>query len=121
MGLGNLYQDPLRRFKPLTRDWVLVSPHRADRPWRGRVESASSAPALTYDLTCYLCPGNKRAGGASNPKYQNAFVFTNDFAALKPEVQDARRDDSKRGLLLSVSEAGTCTLTHRHGAGKRCR
>jgi UDPglucose--hexose-1-phosphate uridylyltransferase len=56
------------------------------------------------------CPGNERAGGARNPKYQSTFVFTNDFAALKPEVQLARQGDSERGLLLSESEAGTCRV-----------
>jgi len=25
-------QDPHRRFNPLTREWVLVSPHRTQRP-----------------------------------------------------------------------------------------
>jgi UDPglucose--hexose-1-phosphate uridylyltransferase len=107
---GNLYQDPHRRFNPLTRDWVLVSPHRTERPWRGQLESTPSGPALSYDPTCYLCPGNERAGGACNPKYQTTFVFTNDFAALKPEVRLARQDDSGRGLLLSESEAGTCRV-----------
>ena len=38
-----------------------------------------------YDPTCYLCPGNKRSGGAiSNPPYTSTFVFTNDFPAVKP-------------------------------------
>jgi UDPglucose--hexose-1-phosphate uridylyltransferase len=110
MGLMNLYQEAHRRFNPLTRDWVLVSPQRAQRPWRGQVETAESATALRYDPTCYLCPGNERAGGVRNPKYENQFVFTNDFAALKPEVQPARHDDSGRGLLLSESEAGICKV-----------
>jgi UDPglucose--hexose-1-phosphate uridylyltransferase len=107
---GKLYRDPHRRFNPLTRDWVLVSPHRAERPWQGQLEAVPSAPELTYDPACYLCPGNERAGGAHNPKYQTTFVFSNDFAALKPEVKPARQDDSGRGLLLSASEAGICQV-----------
>src|SRR5271168_2217742 len=110
MNLRNLYQEPHRRFNPLTRDWVLVSPQRAQRPWQGHVEKAASATALRYDPTCYLCPGNERAGGGRNLKYENIFVFTNDFAALRPEVQSARDDDSGRGLLLSESEAGICKV-----------
>jgi UDPglucose--hexose-1-phosphate uridylyltransferase len=110
MELRNLYQEPHRRFNPLTRDWVLVSPRRAQRPWQGQVEKAASATALRYDPTCFLCPGNERVGGAGNPKYESTFVFTNDFAALKPEVQRARHDDSGRGLLLSESEAGICKV-----------
>jgi UDPglucose--hexose-1-phosphate uridylyltransferase len=74
------------------------------------LESTASPSALKYDPTCYLCPGNERAGGARNPKYQTTFVFTNDFAALKPDVQPAKQDDSGRGLLLSESEAGICKV-----------
>ena len=110
MELGNLYRDPHRRFNPLTRDWVLVSPHRNERPWQGHIEAAASATTLTYDPTCYLCLGNERAGGAHNPNYETTFVFTNDFAALKPEVKPARQDDSGRNLLLSESEAGICKV-----------
>jgi UDPglucose--hexose-1-phosphate uridylyltransferase len=107
---GNLYLEPHRRFNPLTRDWVLVSPHRTERPWQGQLEAPASAPAVTYDPACYLCPGNERAGGVRNPQYQSTFVFINDFAALKSEVKAARQDDSGRGLLLSESEAGLCKV-----------
>ena len=33
-----LDEQPHRRYNPLTREWVLVSPHRAKRPWQGQVE-----------------------------------------------------------------------------------
>ena len=32
-----------RRFNPLTGEWILVSPHRAQRPWQGQREFESSA------------------------------------------------------------------------------
>jgi UDPglucose--hexose-1-phosphate uridylyltransferase len=73
-----------RRFNPLTREWVLVSPHRAKRPWQGQLEKTSSASLPEYDPNCYLCPGNERAGGIKNPVYTGTFVFENDFAALLP-------------------------------------
>ena len=107
---GNLYQRPHRRFNPLVREWVLVSPHRTQRPWLGQLESTARHETLAYDPACYLCPGNERAGGARNPNYPTTFVFTNDFAALKPEIQPAREDESERGLLLAESEAGLCRV-----------
>lgn len=75
---------PHRRFNPLTREWVLVSPHRARRPWLGQVEKTPPENLPAYDPACYLCPGNGRAGGARNPAYDSTFVFDNDFAALLP-------------------------------------
>ncbi|HAF15051.1 MAG TPA: galactose-1-phosphate uridylyltransferase, partial [Blastocatellia bacterium] len=58
----NLHIHPHRRYNPLTREWVLVSPQRTDRPWQGRVEEAKPQRLPEYDPNCYLCPGNERAG-----------------------------------------------------------
>ncbi len=76
--------SPHRRFNPLTREWVLVSPHRAQRPWLGQVEKMPAENLPAYDPACYLCPGNERAGGVKNSDYTSTFVFDNDFAALFP-------------------------------------
>jgi UDPglucose--hexose-1-phosphate uridylyltransferase len=80
------FDFPHRRLNPLTREWVLVSPHRASRPWLGQVEKTPSAHLPEYDPTCYLCPGNGRAGGVKNPNYTSTFVFDNDFASLLPDT-----------------------------------
>ena len=81
-----LLGTPHRRRNPLTGDWVLVSPHRLERPWQGRVEAVPSPRLPAYDPQCYLCPGNTRAHGDRNPAYDGTYVFVNDFPALLPHV-----------------------------------
>jgi UDPglucose--hexose-1-phosphate uridylyltransferase len=101
---------PHRRRNPLTGEWVLVSPHRTQRPWQGQVEKAPSAAQAAYDPQCYLCPGNKRAGGAVNPAYESTFVFTNDYAALKPEITAASLNVADKGLMVAETESGICRV-----------
>ncbi len=99
-----------RRFNPLTNEWILVSPHRALRPWQGEVSKLAEGNSPQYDPTCYLCPGNERAGGVHNPKYHGTFVFDNDFAALLPDVPDERIDIGNEGLLMAEGESGICRV-----------
>jgi len=105
-----LTEDPHRRLNPLTGEWVLVSPHRTGRPWQGSVERQASAAELEYDPTCYLCPGNSRAGGIHNPQYSGTFVFDNDFPALKPGTPRERQDVEGKGLLVAQGEPGICRV-----------
>ena len=78
-----------RRLNPLTGQWVLVSPHRAKRPWQGQQEPADDPLRPAHDPGCYLCAGNPRITGERNPDYTGTFVFTNDFAALMHDVPPA--------------------------------
>src|SRR5438105_935145 len=106
--LFDLKLDPHRRFNPLSREWVLVSPHRTQRPWQGQVEKPAPETQPAYDPTCYLCPGNARAGNAHNPPYSGTFVFNNDFPALKPDTPHERFEQG--GMLMAESEPGVCRV-----------
>lgn len=98
---------PHRRFNPLTGDWLLVSPHRARRPWQGQEEEADTETKPAYDAKCYLCPGNRRINGELNPPYQGPFVFQNDFAALMPDApaDTDRLPDNQAACELFQSQA----------------
>lgn len=101
------FDRPHRRLNPLTGDWVLVSPHRARRPWLGQVEKVDEEILPSYDPSCYLCPGNQRSGGPVNPIYTNTFVFDNDFSALLPPVIE---QSYSSGLLQAEPENGICRV-----------
>ena len=105
---AGLATSPHRRLNPLTGDSILISPHRTERPWQGQTEMRPAPAVIAYDPSCYLCPGNERAGGHRNPNYESTFVFTNDFAALVPTTAPTRYDIGD--LLVAEGEAGTCKV-----------
>lgn len=96
-----------KRFNILTGEWVLVSPHRAKRPWQGQSEAVTNEVRPAYDEACYLCAGNTRINGEVNPSYKDVFVFTNDFAALQNDSKSFKIED---GLLVAQSEQGICKV-----------
>ena len=97
-----------RRLNPLTGEWVLVSPHRAQRPWQGQVEAVADCSEPAYDPSCYLCPGNSRSGGECNPSYSSTFVFDNDFPAIRPDA--AEREIASSELMVAQAERGICRV-----------
>jgi UDPglucose--hexose-1-phosphate uridylyltransferase len=102
-----LETEPHRRWNALTDEWVLVSAGRTRRPWLGAEEPEPPEERPPYDPDCYLCPGNARVNGDQNPAYGSTFVFTNDFAALRPDTSDARVE---AGLFRAEGTRGTCRV-----------
>ena len=102
------------RRNALTGEWVLVSPHRLQRPWQGQLETVENDQLPNYDPDCYLCPGNERVNGERNPNFVGAFAFDNDFAAL---TADSEVSPSSTALFESRAESGCCRVlsyTERH-------
>lgn len=99
---------PHRRRNALTGDWLLVSPHRTQRPWQGRTEPTAADQRPAHDPSCYLCARNTRANGERNPDYDATFVFTNDFAALLPD--ESFPDTAGDELFRAESVRGTCRV-----------
>jgi UDPglucose--hexose-1-phosphate uridylyltransferase len=104
----SLSETSHRRLNPLTGEWVLVSPHRTQRPWLGQVEGVPSESQPPYDPSCYLCPGNERAGGVHNPRYDSTFVFDNDFPALVPQTVGSELNE--KDLIVAQTESGICRV-----------
>jgi UDPglucose--hexose-1-phosphate uridylyltransferase len=108
MNWDDFRETPHRRWNPLLREWILVSPHRTQRPWLGQVAMPAASPQIEYDPDCYLCPGNARSQGLRNPAYTTTFVFDNDFPALLPNVSDGTLE--KDGLIVARTERGICRV-----------
>jgi UDPglucose--hexose-1-phosphate uridylyltransferase len=105
--IAALEQEPHRRLNALTGEWVLVSAGRTGRPWLGAEEPERPDERPAFDPDCYLCPGNVRVSGAVNDRYESTFVFTNDFAALRPDGTGTKVDG---GLFQVEGTRGTCRV-----------
>lgn len=100
----NNSEHPHRRYNPLLDEWILVSPHRAKRPWQGQNESLPEDNRPEHDKDCYLCAGNTRANGIKNPDYEDCYVFENDFSALLK--QEVNYESSNSSLFQLKPERG---------------
>jgi UDPglucose--hexose-1-phosphate uridylyltransferase len=105
--MNDSFNGPHRRFNPLLEEWVLCSPHRLERPWQGQTDDPSRERRPEYESGCYLCPGNRRANGETNPAYPATYVFDNDYPALKCDGPVASVDED--GLLVAT-ETGRCRV-----------
>ncbi len=76
------------RWHPLREEWVIIAAHRQSRPWLGDVTTTQIERPPSYDQSCYLCPGNVRVSGASNPVYSGVYVFDNDHPCVGPDAPE---------------------------------
>ena len=110
-----LSDQPHRRYNPLRDEWLLVSPHRAKRPWQGKEDAPDLSQPPAHDPHCYLCAGNERINGARNPDYDGVYVFANDFAALLPDTPDPESSDPLLRAEGARGEARVMCFSPDHG------
>lgn len=72
----------------------MISSHRDRRPWQGETVSDANDARATYDASCYLCPGNSRVSGQTNPAYAGVFAFDNDHPCVGPLAPEPPRIES---------------------------
>lgn len=81
-----------QRWHPLRQEWVVLAGHRQNRPWSGQVQGTHGVHVPAYEADCYLCPGNTRVGGATNPDYTDVYVFDNDHPCVGPAAPETIDD-----------------------------
>ncbi|MBN1563785.1 MAG: UDP-glucose--hexose-1-phosphate uridylyltransferase [Anaerolineae bacterium] len=106
----NPNEHPHRRYNPLVNEWMLVSPHRAKRPWQGEVAPPPREDIPVHDPNCFLCPGNTRKTGETNPQYDSTYVFDNDFPALLTDTPITSGDAGDHPLFRVESDRGICRV-----------
>lgn len=104
---SHLPEGPHRRLNPLTGDYILVSPHRGRRPWKGEVSADKAVSLPAHDPNCPLCPGGTRQGQIVNEEYTSTYVFTNDFPAILPPEQNRVGVSGIDGIIFAAEEYGT--------------
>ena len=75
-----------QRWHPLLQEWVIYSAHRQNRPWTGEQVATQLSIQAEHDASCYLCPGNQRVSGISNPAYTGVHVFDNDRPSISVDA-----------------------------------
>jgi UDPglucose--hexose-1-phosphate uridylyltransferase len=77
------------RWHPLREEWIIVAAHRQNRPWNGAIVENQVKAVPAYLPDCYLCPGNQRVSGNTNPTYTSTYVFENDHPCVDLQAPPA--------------------------------
>ncbi|MGB7207148.1 MAG: galactose-1-phosphate uridylyltransferase [Pyrinomonadaceae bacterium] len=92
------------RWHPLREEWVVIAAHRQNRPWSGGTVAGEQIKLPQYLSDCYLCPGNTRVSGKTNPDYDQIFVFDNDHPSV--DIKAPQNDEPPSAIYKARPATG---------------
>ena len=104
------WQYPHRRWNPLRQSWVLVSPHRTQRPWQGEVGQKTAPSADSLRSGVLSVPGQQACGRGGESRVRFRLHLCKRLRGAAARCAQRDNDASASPLLVAEPARGLCKV-----------